>query len=114
MKNIPSLILKQLIWSVIRLLVSTYRIEFKNSELRPKGSFVFAVWHEQVVGALTAHAWTENYLTLASRSKDGDYAAYVARKMGYVTIRGSSRKKNVDKGGKEAILEYIAGLQNGK
>jgi lysophospholipid acyltransferase (LPLAT)-like uncharacterized protein len=113
-------LLKRLIWIAIRSLVSTYRItvlgrEFKEKaqSLNSKSSFIFAVWHEQVVSVMTGHAWSEPYLALSSRSKDGDYAAYVSEKMGFVAVRGSSKKKNVDKGGKEALREYIEKLSQG-
>jgi len=113
-------ILQHLIWYLIRLLFSTIRVEFKNRDLFEKGRslhpqrvFLFAVWHENVVAVMRAHAWSEPWLTLASRSKDGDYAAFVAKKLGFIPVRGSSRKKNVDKGGKEALLQYIKGLNEG-
>jgi len=113
-------LLVRLVWFLVKSLISTYRVEVKNSELRekakkinPKGSFVFAVWHEQVVSVMTGHAWSEPYLALSSRSKDGDYAAYVSEKMGFVAVRGSSRRKNIDKGGKEALQEYIQKVNQG-
>jgi lysophospholipid acyltransferase (LPLAT)-like uncharacterized protein len=111
---------KYLIWFVIKALTSTYKIEIRGTENRdkaklihPKGSFIFAVWHEHVVSVMTAHAWTEPYLALSSRSKDGDYAAFVSVKMGFTAVRGSSRKKGVDKGGKEAMQEYKEKLGTG-
>lgn len=113
-------LLQLLIWAIIRLLLSTYRITVLGTEFRekartihPKKSFIFAVWHEQVVSVMSGHAWTEPYLALSSRSKDGDYAAYVSEKMGFVAVRGSSKKKNIDKGGKEAIREYVEKLNLG-
>lgn len=109
-----------MIWLIIKSLVVTYRITIKGVEhreearaLNAKGSFVFAVWHEQVVSVMSALAWTEPYLALSSRSKDGDYAAFVSEKMGFVAVRGSSKKKNKDKGGKEALQEYITKLNQG-
>ncbi len=62
---------------------------------------------------MSGHAWTSPYLALSSRSKDGDYAAYVSEKMGFVAVRGSSKKKGVDKGGKEVLQEYITKLGEG-
>ena len=113
-------LLKRLIWVCIKSLVSTYRITILETQCRdkartihPKGSFIFAVWHEQVVSVMSGHALTEPYLALSSRSKDGDYAAFVSEKMGFVAVRGSSRKKNVDKGGKEVLKEYISKLGEG-
>jgi lysophospholipid acyltransferase (LPLAT)-like uncharacterized protein len=113
-------LLQYLIWYFIRALFLTIRVEFKNREMFEKGRalhpnrvFIFALWHENVVSVLRAHAWGEPWLTLASRSKDGDYAAFVAKKLGFIPVRGSSRKKNVDKGGKEALLQYIKGFREG-
>jgi lysophospholipid acyltransferase (LPLAT)-like uncharacterized protein len=112
--------LQHLIWYFIKALISTYKIEIKGKQhqqeakkLSPNGSFIFAVWHEQVVSVLSGHAWTLPYLALSSRSKDGDYAAFVSQKLGFVPVRGSSRKRNVDKGGKEAIEEYVAKMKLG-
>lgn len=113
-------ILKRFFWLIIKTLISTYRIKVEGIEYRdaaqlihPKKSFIIALWHEQVVAVMTAHAWSEPYLALASRSKDGDYAAFVSEKMGFVSVRGSSNKKNKDKGGKEVLSEYIRNLKLG-
>ena len=113
-------ILQHLIWYIVKSLIWTYRFEVQGKEhqdaarkVHSKGSFIFAVWHEQVVGVMAAHAWTEPYLALASRSKDGDYAAFVSQKMGFISVRGSSRKKQIDKGGKEAMQEYIQKMNQG-
>lgn len=113
-------LLQYIVWLIVKALVSTYKHEVTNLEFREKArsmnpmrSFIFAVWHGQVLSAMSYHAWTEPYLILASRSKDGDYAAYVASKMNFVPVRGSSRKKNKDKGGKEALFEFIAKLKKG-
>lgn len=112
--------LQYLLWLFARTLISTYKIEVRNIELREKArslgphkSFIFALWHEQVISVMTGHAWTEPFLTLASRSKDGDYAAFISQKMGFVSVRGSSRRKSIDKGGKEALQEYISGVSKG-
>ena len=112
--------LQYLLWLFARTLISTYKIEVRNIELREKArslgphkSFIFALWHEQVIAVMTGHAWTEPFLTLASRSKDGDYAAFISQKMGFVSVRGSSRRKSIDKGGKEALQEYISGVSKG-
>lgn len=113
-------ILQRFIWVIFRTLLATYRVEFKGLDLRayaetlhPKNAFLLAVWHEQVFMILGAHAWTGPFLTLASRSKDGDYAAYLCKRMGYTPVRGSSRKKNREKGGKEARLEYVTKMSQG-
>lgn len=118
--NLPHIMLQHLIWYIIKALISTYKIEIRGIEhrekarsLHPKGAYIFAVWHEQVVSVMSGHAWTQPYLALASRSKDGDYAAFVSTKMGFISVRGSSKKRNKDKGGKEAMLEYIHKMRQG-
>lgn len=95
----------------------TYRFRHlksnKSERDKIQGAFIFAIWHEQMIGFLSAHAWTQPYLTLASKSKDGDYAAFVSEHMGFIPVRGSSKKKNAEKGGKEAIETYIQQLGSG-
>lgn len=115
------LLIQQIIWIVIKLLIKSYRFEFRNDkfkkeaiELSPHKTFVFAVWHEQVLAVMSGQAWTKPYLALASKSKDGDYAAFIAKKLGFTPVRGSSRGRRGDnKGGKEALQEYIHGLRMG-
>ncbi len=118
--NLPHAILQRIIWFFVRTLLSTYRIEVLGTEFRdqaklmsPTKSFIFAVWHEQVVSVMSGHANTEPYLALSSRSKDGDYAAFVSKKLGFTPVRGSSKKKNKDKGGKEAIQIYVTKMHAG-
>ncbi len=117
LSNLLHHLLTRLLWLVVKLLTSTYRFEYYKKEnfekARAQKAFVFAIWHETVICFMSSHAWTLPYLTLSSRSKDGDYAAFVATKMGFTAVRGSSKKRNVDKGGKEAIEEYIQGMNNG-
>lgn len=112
--------LQHVIWFFIKALISTYRMEIRGKEhrekaraLNPKGSYIFVMWHEQVIAVMNGHAFTEPYLALASRSKDGDYAAFVAQKMGFTPVRGSSNKKRQDKGGKEAMAMYVDKLKEG-
>lgn len=123
-KTLVSLIhslLQNVLWLIIKSLVKSYRIEVRNDHFRqeaqtmgPHKTFVFALWHEQVLAVMSGQAWTEPYLALASRSKDGDYAAYVAKKLGFTPVRGSSRNRRGEKGGKEALIEYISNLKAGK
>lgn len=113
-------LLQYVIWYFIKALVSTYRTEVRGKEhrekartLNPKGSYIFVMWHEQVIAVMNGHAYTEPYLALASRSKDGDYAAFVAKKLGFTPVRGSSNRKRQDKGGKEALALYVDKLNEG-
>lgn len=112
--------LKKMIWLILKALTSTYKYEFigiehlkKARTIQPTGSFIFSIWHEQVLTVMAAHAHDEPYIALASRSKDGEYAAYIAEKFGFYAVRGSSRGRRGDKGGKEALAEYIEKLSRG-
>lgn len=102
---------------LLRVLISTYRIKFTETSYQNKkdanGTFVFALWHGNLLPYMAAHAWSGPYLAMASKSKDGDIAAYIAHKLGFVPVRGSSRKGNKDKGGKEAAEIYIQKLNQG-
>ncbi len=120
MGNIFHKICLQLAWMLVKALVSTYRFDKEGlehletaSKHHPKGALLIGCWHEQLLGFLAAHAGTFPYMAMASRSKDGDYAAIIASKMGFTPVRGSSRKRGKDKGGKEAIDIYISGMAEG-
>ncbi|MFZ4713351.1 MAG: lysophospholipid acyltransferase family protein [Bacteriovoracaceae bacterium] len=113
-------LLKRAIYLFVKSLMITYRYKWTGMDHRqmaiaahPKGSFIVPVWHGQVFGILTAHAGTAPFLVMASRSKDGDFAAYVSEKFGFIPVRGSSRKGTVDKGGKEAMELYVEKLKVG-
>lgn len=110
-------VLLRLCWLFVRTLMATYRIEHaeKNKKIMAdvNGAYIFAVWHEFSVTYLFGHAWTKPHSVLASRSKDGDFAAFISQKMGFIPVRGSSKKRNVDKGGKEAMEEMIRNLADG-
>ena len=107
------IIVQHILWFIFYPLLRSYRFTVQGREHVPEGAYVFSVWHEQVFMVLGAHAWTGPFMTLASRSKDGDYAAFICKKLGFVPVRGSSRKKNKDKGGKEAMQEYINRMNEG-
>ena len=114
------LILQNIVWFFVKGLIMTYKIRWVGIENREKAraespdrSMIITAFHETVVPIMRAHAWTEPYAVLASRSKDGDYAAFVSKKMDFIPVRGSSKKRNKDKGGKEATLQFLENLKSG-
>ena len=113
-------ILKRIFWLIAWALRSTlrFRVEGEHHRLaakaaHPQGSYLVALWHEQLYAVLSYHAWTHPYLALASRSKDGDLAAYLIERYGFVPVRGSSSKNGKDKGGRAAIQMYIEYVAKG-
>ena len=114
------LFLQNLAWLFVKALISTYRFEREDQELlekavshHPKRAVVIGCWHEQMIAFLSIHSGSFPYMAMASRSKDGEYAAFIARKMGFIPVRGSSRKRGKEKGGKEAIDTYISNMKEG-
>ena len=114
-------IIKRVLWFIVRSLTITYRYKFYGLEnklsikdFNPKGSYLYSVWHEDILTVLSAHAHQKPYLAMASRSKDGDIASYVNSKMGFIPVRGSSRTATKDKGGREAMAEYIRRVNQGE
>lgn len=94
----------------IRILTFSLRIKFFGLEnfsvalRRSKGGFCLGTWHEHLfLGIVGGKAVP--YCLLVSRSKDGDFVDFVAKKLGYYTARGSSSR-----GGNEArvvLKKYI-------
>lgn len=114
------IILQNIAWLFVKALISTYRFEREGLEhhetarkYHPKGAMVIGCWHEQMIAFLSVHSGTFPYMAMASRSKDGEYAAFIAKKMGFIPVRGSSRKRGKEKGGKEAIDTYISNMNEG-
>lgn len=114
------LFLQNIAWLFVKALISTYRFEREDQEQlekavshHPKRAVVIGCWHEQMIAFLSIHSGSFPYMAMASRSKDGEYAAFIARKMGFIPVRGSSRKRGKEKGGKEAIDTYISKMMEG-
>lgn len=99
---------------LVRLMYFTYRFEYLDIHLRakaeakhPSGSKILACWHENCFGAIMGHSG-QSISLLISQSFDGDLTAYVGKKLGYQTIRGSSTR-----GGKDAREEYLRQVPEG-
>ena len=114
------ILLQNIAWLFVKALISTYRFEREDQELlekavshHPKRAVVIGCWHEQMIAFLSIHSGSFPYMAMASRSKDGEYAAFIAKKMGFIPVRGSSRKRGKEKGGKEAIDTYISNMMEG-
>lgn len=68
---------------------------------------LFAVWHGKLWIPLF-YFRGQNYLALASSSRDGEYISRVLRKYGYQLIRGSSSR-----GGGRALLSLVRRIREG-
>jgi lysophospholipid acyltransferase (LPLAT)-like uncharacterized protein len=108
-------IIAQLIYYIIRLLNLTYRYEFVGTENKEKAkslsenkTFAYAVWHQNLIGAIFAHIHLEKFTMVISESKDGELVAVTCEKFGHLPTRGSSTR-----GGKKALVEIVRNMKKG-
>lgn len=100
-------------FALIRLLAFTYR--FRDGTPRPGADgkpYLLAIWHQNLFGGILAQTG-RRHTVIVSRSRDGDPVAYLCSRLGHAVVRGSSRKRGIDKGGKEAKDEMIDFLKAG-
>jgi lysophospholipid acyltransferase (LPLAT)-like uncharacterized protein len=107
-------IIAQILYYFFRLLNMTYRYEFiglENKEkaraFHPKKTFVYAVWHQNLIGSMFAHIG-ERFTMVVSQSKDGELVAVTCEKFGHIPARGSSTR-----GGKKALVEIVRNMKMG-
>ena len=72
------------------------------------GGYAIASWHQNCFAGILSHSGKPLNL-LVSRSFDGELIAYVARKLGLGSARGSSSR-----GGKEALSELFRIVEGGE
>ena len=107
-----------LVYGLIRLLHWTYRFEFRGTEHLEharrlgRGSYIFAIWHRNLFAGILAQTGTA-HTVIVSRSRDGEPVAFLCTRLGHVAVRGSSKKRGADKGGREAKDEMIERLKAG-
>jgi len=88
----------------------TLRISIVGEEhrqaIRAKGKKpLHAIWHQRMVGGILAHRG-EGYVTMASRSEDGEIIATFLKYWGFRAARGSSSR-----GGDVASTEFLDALK---
>ncbi len=73
-----------------------------------KGGAVYATWHQRM--SYHFHHFGSRHVTMMiSRSRDGEYAARMAGRLGFRNVRGSSSR-----GGGRALLEIIERMRQGE
>lgn len=108
-------IIAQLIYYIIRVLNLTYRYEFIGLDNKDKAraynankTFAYAIWHQNLVGAIFSHIGREKFTMVISESKDGELVAVTCEKLGHKPARGSSTR-----GGKKALMEIVRNMNKG-
>ena len=84
-----ALVIAVVVTLLIRGLRWTWRLRVVGEP--PKGACLFAFWHGHQL-ALTAAPISPAPAVLVSRSRDGQWAARVARWLGYSVVRGSTSR----------------------
>ncbi len=80
----------------------------RNAVEKSAGGAVYATWHQRM--SYHFHHFGSRHVTMMiSRSRDGEYAARVARWLGFRDVRGSSSR-----GGSRALKEIIKRMQQGE
>lgn len=102
---------------VVRMFALTYRfreavpVAQRLPHDRPR-SYVLAIWHQNLFSGILAQCGRK-HTVIVSRSRDGEPAAFLCQNLGHHVVRGSSRKGEIDKGGKLAQAEMIEVLRSG-
>lgn len=86
-----------MLYSITYLLYRTLRVKISyHSDYQITKQYLVAIWHGKMfLPIFVGCSHQTKMATLVSPSKDGDVICELLNKMGYETIRGSSRKNNV-------------------
>jgi hypothetical protein len=104
-------VLTFLAYYALNLYTKTIWVELENEEelrnyLKTNGRVIMCSWHQRFFGGFyLPRRFDESPCIMISQSRDGDFAADVAQRIGWVPIRGSSSR-----GGKKALQQMIAGM----
>lgn len=109
-------LLMRLAYGLVRLLAFTWRFRLVGAApdrgADGQGAYILAIWHQNLFAGILAQSGTR-HTVIISRSRDGDAVSFLCGRLGHRVVRGSSKKRGVDKGGKEAKDEMIEVLRSG-
>ncbi len=95
-------------YHILNLYAKTMRLSFENEEeirnhLENNGRVILASWHQRFFGGFyLPKILGMPICIMISQSKDGDFIADVAKKVGWIPVRGSSSR-----GGKKALRGMV-------
>lgn len=101
---------------LVRLLALTYRFRCAGGSAisAPPGcdGYILAIWHQNLFAGILAQTGRK-HVVIISRSRDGEPVSELCTRLGHHVSRGSSKKGDIDKGGKQAKDEMIEMLRAG-
>ena len=94
----------------IRMISATYRIRVMAPEIEQaifdRGQVpIYISWHQRFFPGIVFFARRHRISIMISKSKDGDFISKIVNVLGWTPVRGSSSRKGMDKGGREALEE---------
>ena len=111
--------ISRILYILMRALNLTCRYRYVGGEnieeARKKGhsrSYLLGFWHQNLFAGLFPQVGLK-FIIIVSKNKDAEPIVYICRKMKAIVVRGSSKKKGVDKGGQTAKNEMIEILKTG-
>ncbi|MEW6455283.1 MAG: lysophospholipid acyltransferase family protein [Acidobacteriota bacterium] len=116
MRKLFLFILKELIFFIIIFISKTSKIKFVRREnfenLKRSGEkVILLLWHGRIILPIYVHR-KQSIMPLVSLSKDGDLAAVVLKRFGYIPIRGSSSRGGIEafKAMKDKVFQNIIAI----
>lgn len=102
---------------IIRVWLSTVRVEILTPTLydeyvfgnQGKKNAIIGFWHCHILLLIHFFHKMKNVAVMVSQSRDGEYMARVAERLGYIAVRGSSSR-----GGRNALRKLIRFMKDGK
>lgn len=96
------------------LLFATCRLEIFGKDAgaahkrgRTHGNVLYVTWHQRLIPYIWYYRFKE-VVVMASMSRDGELASRYVEAFGWISVRGSSKKR-----GREALLEMVPYVQKG-
>lgn len=105
-RRIRPYLLPPLVYGLIRLLMSTVRVELRNYH-QPEAGGILLGWHGRVILATKAYRG-KGFWAMISHSRDGEMQYRIFSRLGFNIIRGSTGR-----GGAQALIECIKALKGG-
>ncbi len=112
-------LINRFLYLLARFFHLTYRYRYvgienleKACKINPGRAYLLGIWHQNLFQGILAQTGLK-YVVIVSRSKDANPVAFTCSNLGHIVTRGSSKKGNVDKGGKAAKDEMIGVLAEG-
>lgn len=116
--NLLTWFLSRLIYALAKLFHLSYRYKYSGTQhieqlkQQNQNAYILGIWHQNLLPGILNQT-LNRYACIVSRSKDADPVVYTLKKMNHFVRRGSSKKGNRDKGGKQAKEQLIDILKLG-